>query len=553
MSGNKVTRATIGKMVLMALLIPMFAQAEESVVVRTGERLTARVVGGTWDETPDGIMAEGTGRFLYANEGIGAGDFHISARLKLARLDHTAASFVFGDSHLGLDGRENRLFIQGALLGSETQMLEPAENYLKAGEAFLLEVTRRNGTTRFLINEQEVARKEDWNGPVNVLGFRPWRNRMEIIEFRIEGDLTELEPLPVPLGEPLFVSGQDGYHTYRIPALAVTSQGTVLAFCEGRKSGRSDSGDINLLLKRSTDNGKTWNEQKVVWDDVGNTCGNPCVVVDKDTGTIWLLSTWNRGDDHERQIIAQTSKDTRRIYVLHSTDDGLTWSEPREITAQVKKPDWTWYATGPGSGIQIQHGLHKGRMIIPCDHIEAGTNHYYSHIIYSDDHGETWQLGGRTTQHQVNECEVVELSGGRLLLNMRNYDRSKQNRQVATSDDGGLTWEDQRFDSTLIEPICQAAIECYSWSGENSRSVVLFSNPASGSGRVNMTVRASFDEGRTWPAGKVLHAGPSAYSDLALLTSGEIVCLYEAGETNAYQSIVFASFPLATLEDSRGD
>ena len=99
------------------------------------------------------------------------------------------------------------------------------------------------------------------------------------------------------------------------------------------------------------------------------------------------------------------------MFVTHSTDDGLSWSDPREITADVKRDDWTWYATGPGSGIQIQHGPHQGRLVIPCDHIEAGTKRYYSHVIYSDDHGKSWQLGGSTPQHQVNECEVVELAG----------------------------------------------------------------------------------------------------------------------------------------------
>lgn len=354
-----------------------------------------------------------------------------------------------------------------------------------------------------------------------------------------------------PLGTPLYVSGEGGYHTYRIPALAVTNSGTVLAFCEGRKKSASDTGDIDLLVKRSTDNGASWSAQTVVWDDLKNTCGNPCTVVDRDTGTIWLLTTWNRGDDHERQIIAQESKDTRRVFVTHSKDDGKTWAAPREITTDVKKPEWTWYATGPGSGIQMEQGPSKGRLIIPCDHIEAGTKHYYSHVIYSDDHGETWRLGGSTPQHQVNECEAVELSGGRLMLNMRNYDPTKKNRQVAFSDDGGLTWKDQRFDTQLIEPICQAAIErCDIGDG---KSALVFSNPASEKERVNMTLRASFDEGRMWENIKVLYSGPSAYSDLAVLANGETACLYEAGRESPYESIVFATlfvaWPTSTAKD----
>ena len=151
----------------------------------------------------------------------------------------------------------------------------------------------------------------------------------------------------------LFVAGEDGYHTYRIPALITSKKGTLLAFCEGRKSGRGDSGNIDLLLRRSTDGGKTWSPQQTVWDDGKNTCGNPCPVVDQQTGVIWLLLTWNRGDDDERQIIAQTSKDSRRVFATASEDDGRTWLPPREITQDVKRKDWTWYATGPGNGIQL--------------------------------------------------------------------------------------------------------------------------------------------------------------------------------------------------------
>lgn len=525
-----------------ALGAPLFAadKLAEFTAVQAGKPIAVRYVGAAWEEAADGLAAAGTGRFLFAGKDLGTGDFRIAARLRLERLDGTAASFVLNDSHVGFDGRGVGLFVEGPLFGGQTRSVGSADPLLKPGVAFRFQAIRAQGVTRFLIDDQEIYRLENWDGPVARIGFRPWRNRLALEHMALAGTLVEPPTLPVPAGEPLFVSGQDGYHTYRIPALAVTTRGTVLAFCEGRRLGAGDSGDIDLLVKRSTDHGQTWSPQQVIWDDEGNTCGNPCVVIDRDTGAIWLLTTWNRGDDHEREIIAGTSTDTRRVLVTVSRDDGLTWSQPQEITAAVKQDRWTWYATGPGSGIQIQHGPHTGRLVIPCDHIEAGTRHYYSHVIYSDDQGATWLLGGSTPQHQVNECEVVELAGGRLLLNMRNYDRTKRNRQVATSDDGGLTWKEQRFDPALIEPICQAAIERYRWPTAETASVILFSNPASESGRVNMTLRASFDEGQTWPMSRVLHSGPSAYSDLAVLANGAIACLYEAGQSHPYESIVLA-------------
>ena len=354
----------------------------------------------------------------------------------------------------------------------------------------------------------------------------------------------------------LYLSGQDGHHTYRIPSLTVTPAGTLLAFCEGRKHARGDTGDIALLVKRSTDGGRTWSAQQVVWDDPGQTCGNPCPVVDRETGTIWLWMTWNRGDDPERQIVDGTSIDTRRVFLARSTDDGLTWSVPVEHTQALKRPDWTWYATGPGAGIQVERGPHAGRMVIPCDHIEAGTKHRYSHVVYSDDGGATWVLGGRTPQPGVNECEVVELApapglaGGALMLNMRNHDRSETARKVSLSEDGGETWGDVYSDPALIEPICQASVRRYSWP-EAGGDRLLFSNPAHAESRCNMTVRLSEDGGVTWPSARVLHPGPSAYSCLAVLPDGDVACLYEAGDEHPYQALVYARFSLDELQAGR--
>jgi sialidase-1 len=343
----------------------------------------------------------------------------------------------------------------------------------------------------------------------------------------------------------IFVSGENGYHTYRIPALAVTNGGTLLAFCEGRKNSRRDTGDIDLLVKRSEDLGETWSEQKIVWDDSTNTCGNPAPVVDRTTGTIWLLMTWNRGEDHEQEIIDGQSLDTRRVFVTSSNDDGRSWTDPREITADVKRPYWTWYATGPGAGIQLKQGDHSGRLLVPCDHIERDTKHRFSHVIYSDDRGVTWQLGGRTPRDTVNECQVVELEDGRLLLNMRNYDRTKKLRQVAFSPDGGRTWVDQRFDQTLVEPICQASIR-------RAGSAILFSNPSHPDERVNMTIQRSLDEGLSWDVLRTLHPGPSAYSDLAVLPNGKVACLYERGVEHPYEMITLARLTVPDLPYPEG-
>lgn len=331
----------------------------------------------------------------------------------------------------------------------------------------------------------------------------------------------------------VFVSGLDGYHTYRIPSAIVTPKGTVLAFCEGRRKSRSDTGDIDLVLRRSTDGGATWGPLQVVWDDAANTCGNPCPVVDRDTGTIWMLMTHNLGDDHESKIIDRTAKGTRTVWVSKSVDDGATWSAPVDITKDVKKPTWTWVATGPGIGIQMK----SGRLVIPCDFVEAETKKGGSCVAWSADHGATWTTGGAITGG-VNECQAVELAGGALMLNMRNYRTASHERAVATSADGGATWSETAHDAALVEPQCQASILRLSWDP----SRILFSNPADAKARVKMTVRLSRDEGRTWTVLKEFGPGPAAYSCLAVPAAGTAACLYETGEKSVYDKIVFTRF-----------
>src|SRR6478736_3772406 len=319
----------------------------------------------------------------------------------------------------------------------------------------------------------------------------------------------------------------DGYHTYRIPAIIVTTNGTVLAFCEGRRKSRSDTGDIDLLVKRSTDSGRTWSAQQLIWSDDENTCGNPTPVVDQATGIIWLLTTWNSGVDKEKEINHQASRDRRRVFTITSADDGLTWSKPQEITASVKKQGWGWYATGPGNGIQLTRGPHRGRLVIPANHSErvAGSTNAAtrSHVFYSDDHGKTWQLGG-VEEEKTNESAIAELTDGSLLHNMRSYHK-KSRRAVATSKDGGLTWSSVKLDDALIEPVCQASLLRYTWPENGGKSRLLFSNPASVK-REKMTLRVSYDEGATWPVNRLIYDGPAAYSCLTVLPDQSVACLF---------------------------
>lgn len=341
----------------------------------------------------------------------------------------------------------------------------------------------------------------------------------------------------------IFVAGANGYHNYRIPSLTVTTKGTVLAFAEGRAA-MSDTGNVDVVMRRSVDGGRTWGELKVVAEDGANTVGNPCAVVDRRTGVVHLLLNWNLGEDDLGPIIAGKSKDTRRIWATRSEDDGLTWSKPIDLTREVKPKDWTWHATGPGCGIQLE----SGRLVIPCDHIDTQL-HWGAHILYSDDGGKKWQLGG-IAGPKVNECQVAQRADGTLVLNLRNWEMPRaeraqpQYRQVCTSKDEGLTWSAPQPDRALLEPICQAALLRYP---DAKRDWMLFSNPAS-SRRTNMVIRLSDDGGATWAHARVLHAGPTAYSALAVNNDGEVLCLYERGERHPHETITLARFPLSWLE-----
>ena len=313
--------------------------------------------------------------------------------------------------------------------------------------------------------------------------------------------------------EDLYTSGQGGYRGYRIPALVVASSGTVLAFCEARRHTGGDDDEIDIMLRRSSDGGATWEPRRVVVSDGDRTCGNPCPVVDHQTGVILL----------------PFCKDNQEVFVTRSEDDGETWSEPEEITADVKKSSWSYLGTGPGHGIQLA----SGRLLVPswCDESPGPATwrdpppnwgKVQSAVAFlSDDHGRTWRAGERMVRDASDECEAVETADGRVCMNMRS--RQERNcRAVAWSEDGGETWSEVEYDPSLPEPSCQGSVVRY------DAGRVLLSHPSCTDQRACLTIRLSRDECRTWPVARVLDAGPSAYSDLAVTADGQILCFYEA-------------------------
>ena len=338
----------------------------------------------------------------------------------------------------------------------------------------------------------------------------------------------------------VFQSGEDGYHTYRIPAIVRAQNGHLLAFAEGRKNATSDHGDIDIVLKRSDDDGRTWSMMQLVQDEWDNPTakvwiGNPAPVVD-------LMDT-----EHPGRIWLAFTRSNASAFVTFSDDHGATWSKRRDVSGKGRVPSWGWYATGPVHGIQLERGEHAGRLVIPCDHQIKADGSWGAHILYSDDHGATWQVGAVDTREaesplHPNECVVAELVDGRIYVNARDQHGSDPaTRAIAFSSDGGSTFDAPfRPEPEITTPVVQnSAIRFAASDRGDDRNVLVYSCPGHAKERRDLTILASFDEGDSWPAKRIVHHGPAAYSDLIKLNGKQIGVLYEAGAP-LYDEIVFA-------------
>ncbi|CAN7229845.1 exo-alpha-sialidase [Paenibacillus sp. LjRoot153] len=342
----------------------------------------------------------------------------------------------------------------------------------------------------------------------------------------------------------LYVAGTEGYNTFRIPSLLTTKAGTLLAFVEGRKNSAADNGNIDLVLKRSLDQGRTWQPLQIVCDAGVDTCGNPTPVQDETTGRIWLFVSQNYSADTYATIVGGTSRGVRTIWSTYSDDDGATWTQPVNHFSEVQAPNTRWDGTGPGIGIQLRQGAAKGRLVIPA----------IDRNIQSDDHGATWYESGKLPSG-LGEPTVVELTDGTLMRNDRlSSNQEIRRRGISTSPDQGATWSPISYDNALIDPICEASIIRYMPSDNvTSNRMLLFSNPADTVRREKMTVRISNDDGQSWATSKTVYKGPSAYSSLAILPDGKVSLLFEGGEYTPYDKIMFAVFNLEWFQAAEPD
>lgn len=352
-----------------------------------------------------------------------------------------------------------------------------------------------------------------------------------------------------------YTAGQGGYDTYRIPATITTPGGAVLAFAEGRRNSASDTGTIDVVLRRSIDGGCTWGPMKVVTAGKGNTRGNPAPVVHPRTGRVVLVTSYNSGTVTEAQIMRGevTPEQSRRVFVQTSTNDGRSFTTPREITADVKLPDWRWYATGPGHAVALTRGPHAGRLVIPANHSAAPPagsadtgqepKYYGAHAFYSDDGGARWRLGFVDDSYDgyanANESTAAELPDGRLYFSARDQNgTSTGNRLDAYSEDGAATLaRPYTVQPTLNDvPVVQGSVL------QVKNGPLLFSGPSVPTARQSMAIWRSGNAGATFTKEKTLSTSRAAYSDLVQLGGGRVGVLYETGESGPYERIEFRGF-----------
>lgn len=359
---------------------------------------------------------------------------------------------------------------------------------------------------------------------------------------------------------PVFVANSEGHQSYRIPAIISLKNGHLLAFAEGRVNGAGDFGDINIVLKKSTDNGKTWSALTTVVDYDKFQAGNPAPVVDftdpkYPKGRIFLF--YNTGNNHEGEV--RKGNGIREVWYKTSVDGGINWSQAINITNQVHKPnrpqinpnynhaeDWRSYANTPGHALQFDGGIYKGRIFIAANHSagppqKAGMD-YAAHGYFTDDHGLSFKLAENVSFPGSNESMAAQLSGDAMVMNIRNQQGNVRQRIIATSLTGGQTWDKTYFDSNLPDPVCQGST--LSYLDQHKKRILLFCNPADTKKRDNLTLRVSDDDGKSWIKNIVVAKSPegykgdsyAAYSDLVKINTKKIGVLFEMNE---YKAIVF--------------
>ncbi len=562
----------------------MTEKQNSKVFIRAGEPVG--IIGGKdsrYCRTDDAFVVcpdERWGNPLYADACLEENDFHIHARLTLDRLIGTGVSLLLGGHYhynwsrpegnltlrICLDedriptrragimtaGKE-MLIVHGrteprkpwcvADDSTEKEFVGACSDYFRAGEPFDVDIYRRQGDLSFEINGKEVFRtclddesrisrgRNEHGWPINF-GFLPGRGMVKIHEFWAEGSFAE----PTRPTTDVWQQNSEGYSHYRIPALCTTPGGRLLAFAEARRTylsrgwewndsrGREiGASEIHCVMKTSEDDGLTWSDQKILIDrGASYEARDPSPLVDEETGEIFLF--------------------TRGPWVISSKDEGQSWSAPRSL-APALPGDWNSLTPGTANcAVRLRHGRRQGRLLV------ALYTKSVIGLIFSDDHGRTWQPGALFASYGACEPAIVELSDGRVIVNARQHS-DQIGRLILVSNDGGTTFDEKRYDPELptAEPgnRCQSslmALESSDAGSTGSERPIIFCGPTEG--RTRLTLKVSLDDCATWPVSKVLDNGSAAYSALTARPGGQVGVLYERDK---YRRLSFQRFDLKSL------
>ncbi|MDQ8196136.1 exo-alpha-sialidase [Coraliomargarita sp. SDUM461004] len=466
---------------------------------------------------------------------LAKGDFEVEFRLITPDLDHScfqidlgADGFVFNGktqqvTNTGNDG--TRAFIDHPLDATFNQLL-------RSNKAFLITMKQLNQVFTLSVDGSELYQgslNRDTYGEVAVIARE---GTIQVISINAKGNFLKDQSVPV------FSRGEDSISHYRIPALLKATDDSLLIFAEARQDNHKDIGNINIVLRRSTDDGKTWGAIHTIMGlNTGDSCGNPCPVLDPETGRIHLVfqrihpKKWGSGE--------------YQLFHTYSDDHGITWSAVSNIMDQMTK-DWLNFHPGPGHGIVLQNGQYAGRIMIPgwyVYHSDKGKRRFASTLIYSDDNGINWSIGG-TAHDGSDECMVAELADGSVMMSIRPERENKDSdyRHFAISRDGGDHFEPTIIDRDLRATVCQTSILV-----DSEKDQIFFSYPASGSfapdaatRRAGLSVRTKTEAG-AWGPLKMIYAGRSGYSDLTKIGQDTLGIVFEASRDTYIGDIRFGT------------
>ncbi len=570
----KRTSTTISLLTAIVLLGPFRATAAEELhVVRDGKLIKEgldwtnvspenEAFSKDWvhcaGETVDGLFVvpkrvgkrNNHARFIAAKSALGDCEFKVVFSCPDGR--GTAMPIVQirdrGRLLFARDGSQIWMSLRKQSLPFET-FAAPCEKNPYDGNLHSMAVKRVGGNISFYyddkqINEQPIDPDTNLHIWFDALQVSPKIKSMKLTAEKLSDKLTTGFKSAAPIEEIYKGSGareKPEYGKacrYRIPALAVSTKGTILAFAEARRTGGGDIGDIDAVLRRSEDNGKTWGPEIVIWDDGNRSVNNPSAVVDPKTGRICVfMGRWDGT--------------TPSQHVSYSDDDGKTWSEPRDMTQILRdqiKDGRRLVIPGPGAGMALQRGKYAGRLIIPMNHGAA----WGPSVVYSDDHGETWKPGG-ALHANIGESKCAELSDGSVLF-VGNPGPPETRRRLTIIGDGGTRNATELWHAEELRHAgCQGAVKRYSWPKDGKPGVILYSGPGVATARARGTLYGSYDDGKTWPLKQQYYEGPSGYSDVAVLPDGRLIVLFEKDGKSDLGFIILPAPPATPPPNRRSD